>query len=92
MHTKLALGLVSRSARVFSRPLRIKCPSFCAYGSNDPVCSAGATKTFFRDLEKNTQVFEVDGAFHELHNEVKEYKRPYMDFLVKSLSPEDIFA
>jgi alpha-beta hydrolase superfamily lysophospholipase len=85
VHTKLFLELLAEARDVFSRPLRIKCDSYCAVGTHDGLVEAKSVIEYFECIEKSTKLFKVDGGYHELHNEIEKYKGPYLQFLKNSL-------
>ena len=85
--SKLLLQMISHSKQVFSRPLRPKCPAFCAIGSGDRIVNLEAAKHYFTALEKGFDFKIFEGAYHEMHNEIDEFRGPYFDYLKKSLNP-----
>lgn len=84
-HSKLIFEIVKASKTTFSRPLRIKCPAFCSYGSEDRVVHVGQLENFLNLIDKNFKVKVIDGAYHEIHNEIEKYRTPYFEFLKESL-------
>jgi alpha-beta hydrolase superfamily lysophospholipase len=85
LHSRLLLQLIKEARAVFSRPLRAKCPLYCAWGSEDSIINAQAVKDYFENIEKPAQTLEVAGGFHELHNEIDKYKMSYFNFLKNTL-------
>lgn len=81
LHSRLLLQLVKHAKLVFSRPLRAKCPLYCIWGSSDVVISTDALSKYFSEIEKGAQTLVVDGGYHELHNEIEKYQKPFMNFL-----------
>lgn len=88
LHSRLAFNLCLRAREVFSRPLRIQCPSYCVYGTKDPIVDPNAIAEYFSKHEKNTEVMAIAGGYHELHNETPDYRRPFIDFLTSRLRPQ----
>lgn len=86
IHTKLYLEVTKASRDVFSRPLRIKCPLFCAIGTEDALVHPGLMIKYFTEIEKNAQLNVFEGGYHELHNEIEKYKKPYLNYLRQSLT------
>lgn len=86
IHTKLYLEVTKASRDVFSRPLRIKCPLFCAIGTEDALVHPGLMIKYFTEIEKNAQLNVFEGGYHELHNEIEKYKNPYLNYLRQSLT------
>lgn len=81
LHTKLVLEMVKASKDIFSRPLRSHCPTYCAIGSGDQIVSVSQAKEYFEEVEKAVILKVIEGAYHEMHNEVKRYREPYFSFL-----------
>ena len=86
IHTKLYLEVVKASREVFSRPLRVKVPLYCSIGTGDVLVHPGLIIKYFTEIEKNAQLKVFDGGYHELHNEVEKYRKPYLNFLRQSLT------
>ena len=85
LHTKLLLEMVNSSRRIFSRSLRPRCPAFVTVGSADKVICVESLVKYFTSVEKDFHLEVFEGAYHELHYEVKRYQLPYFDFLQNSL-------
>ena len=85
IHTKLFFEILAESRDVFSRPLRINCDLFCAIGTQDGLVEPGAVIDYFTQTEKNGKLFQIEGGFHELHNEIDKYSEQYFSFLKSSL-------
>lgn len=85
VHTKLFLEILNEARHVFCRPLRLKCPLFCAVGSKDGLVNPQAIIDYFQTIEKNGNLFICDGGYHELHNEIEKYREPYFAFLKDSI-------
>jgi alpha-beta hydrolase superfamily lysophospholipase len=86
IHTKLYLEVTKASREIFSRPLRIRCPLFCAIGTEDALVHPKIMIKYFSEIEKNAQLKVIEGGYHELHNEIEKYKKPYINFLRQSLT------
>lgn len=86
IHTKLLFEILRMSREVFSRPLRIECELFVATGTGDGVVSSELAIDYFTEIEKSAQLKVFEGAYHELHNEVDKWKKPYIQFLRQSLT------
>lgn len=89
IHSKLFFELLKTARNVFSRPLRANCPVFCAIGSEDKLVNYPMTKHYFKEMEKNATLKVFEGAYHELHNEVEKWRKPYLNFLRSSLTGLD---
>jgi acylglycerol lipase len=85
LHSKLVLELVRGSGEVFSRPLRPDCPAYVSYGTDDRVIGVKQLKQFFNFVEKSFEVKEFHGAYHEIHNEIEKYRKPYFDYVTQCL-------
>ena len=86
VHSKLFLEILKAGRNVFSRPLRIECPLYVSIGTGDCLVHPKLVINYFRDVEKNAQLKIVEGGYHELHNEVEKYRKPYLNFLRQSLT------
>jgi alpha-beta hydrolase superfamily lysophospholipase len=86
IHSKLLFEILRMAREVFSRPLRIECQLFVALGTGDSIVSSELAIDYFREVEKSAQVRVYDGAYHELHNEVDKWRKPYLQFLRESLT------
>ncbi len=85
-HSKLLLEIMRASREVFSRPLRIKCPLYVSIGMGDVLVHPGLLVDYFTEIEKNAQLKTFEGGYHELHNEIDKYRKPYLNFLRQSLT------
>ena len=90
LHSRLILQLVDHTKKVFSKPIRPRCPVFCAMGSEDSIVDFHSAKQYFTSVEKSIQFKTIEGAWHEMHNEVERFRKPYFDYLKKSL--EDVLS
>ena len=88
LHSKLLLELVKATRQVFSKALKPQCPAYVTYGSEDKIISPEAIELYFSDVEKFFTIKKFSGAYHEIHNEVEKYRRPYFSFLKDSLLNE----
>lgn len=86
IHTKLYMEVMKASREIFSRPLRVKCPLFCAIGTEDVLVHPGLMIKYFTEVEKNAQLKVFEGGYHELHNEIEKYRQPYINYLRQSLT------
>ena len=87
LHTKLLLEIVRASGEVFSRPLRPQCPSYVSVGSEDRVVGVKQLLHYFTMVEKAFTIREFDGAYHEIHNEVEKFRKPYFGYIKECLMP-----
>jgi alpha-beta hydrolase superfamily lysophospholipase len=88
VQTNLLFAILKKSKEVFLKPLRCECPLYCSIGTQDVLVSPDAVIGYFEQIEKNAQLFKLEGAYHEIHNEIEKYRQPYFDFLIKSLKAD----
>lgn len=86
MHSKTYWELLRMSRDVFSRPLRCECPLFCSIGTGDVLVHPQLMIKYFTNVEKNAQLKVIEGGYHELHNEIEKFRKPYLNFLRQSLT------
>lgn len=87
LESKLIFELMKTSQKVFSRPLRSKCPSFVTVGNGDRIVGSKELINYFSTVDKSFNLKVFDGAYHEIHNEIEKYRKPYFDHL-KSIMNE----
>ena len=85
LNTKLLVGMVRCSRETFSRPIYPKAKMFCCVGSADAVVDPQAVINYFSSIEKNVRLKVIEGAYHEIHNEINKYQKPYFDYIRESL-------
>lgn len=81
IESKLLFEMMKTSQQTFSRPLRSKCPSFVTVGSGDRVVGNKETIDYFTSVDKSFNLKVFDGAYHEIHNEIEKYRKPYFEHL-----------
>lgn len=81
LHTKLLFEVIKSIKDIFSKPINVKCPAVCVYGSKDKIADTYLIKDYFKTIEKSFELKEFEGAFHEIHNEISEYRTPYFEFM-----------
>lgn len=86
IHSKLFFEILRMSREVFSRPLRANCPLFVSIGTGDGLVNPKLVISYFTKVEKSTQLKVIEGGYHELHNEIDKFKKPYLNFLRQSLT------
>lgn len=86
--TKTFLTILYEARKVFSRPLRVDCELYCAVGSDDQIVDSNTTIEYFKNIEKNAQLKVIEGAYHEMHNEIDKYQVPYINFLKQAIYPK----
>lgn len=86
IHTKLYFELLKTSREVFSRPLRVNCALYCSIGTKDVLVNPKLMIDYFTKMEKSAQLKVFEGGYHELHNEIDKFKKPYLNFLRQSLT------
>ena len=83
---KLFVELLKTARDVFSRPLRIECPLYVSIGTEDALVNAKLVINYFKNVEKNAQIKIIDEGYHELHNEIEKFRKPYQNFVRQSLT------
>lgn len=81
LESKLVLELMKCAQATFARPIRSKCPSFATVGGSDRVIGADDVIEYFTHVDKSFNFKVFDGAYHEIHNEIEKYRKPYFDHL-----------
>jgi acylglycerol lipase len=85
LHSKLLLEMVKCSGETFCRPIGPRCPAFVSVGSEDKIVHPPSLVDYFENIEKGFELKVIDGAYHEVHNEIEKYRNPYFAFLKESL-------
>jgi pimeloyl-ACP methyl ester carboxylesterase len=85
-HSSFFFEVLKTSREVFSRPLRIECPLFISIGTEDVLVHPKLLINYFTKVEKNAQLKIIEHGYHELHNEIEKYRKPYLNFLRHSLT------
>jgi alpha-beta hydrolase superfamily lysophospholipase len=86
LETKLLLELVKTSQDTFSRPLRSRAQNFVSIGECDKVVDFKDAVNYFTNVDKSFKLTIIDGAYHEVHNEIEKYRKPYFDYLKKVMN------
>ncbi|EQC48731.1 alpha/beta fold hydrolase [Bacteriovorax sp. DB6_IX] len=81
LHTKLLIELAKNSKEVGRRKINAGVPSFCSYGTGDRIVGVKELETYFTKTEKNFVLTPFEGAYHEIHNELDKYRKPYLTYL-----------
>ncbi len=81
LQSKLVFELMKTAQDTFARPLRSKCPSYVTLGSADRVVGSKDVIDYFTNVDKSFNFKIIDGAYHEIHNEIEKYRKPYFDHL-----------
>ena len=79
--TTLLFGIVDMSKQTFSKPLRSPCPGFVSYGTEDRVVDTDAIQKYFTMVDKGFRIKTIEGSYHEVHNEIDKYRKPYFEYL-----------
>lgn len=86
LNTKLLIGMIRCSRETFSKPISPKTKMYCCVGSADAVVDPQAVINYFSSTEKNVRLKVIDGAYHEIHNEIDKYQKPYFEYIQESLN------
>jgi acylglycerol lipase len=90
LQSKLIFELMKTAQTTFARPIRSKCPSFVTVGGSDRVVGSADIIEYFSTVDKSFNLKIIDGAYHEIHNEIEKYRKPYFDHL-KAVFGEVLF-
>lgn len=90
LQSKLVFELMKTAQATFARPIRSKCPSFATVGGSDRVVGASDVINYFTNIDKSFNFKIIDGAYHEIHNEIEKYRKPYFEHL-KTVFGEVLF-
>jgi alpha-beta hydrolase superfamily lysophospholipase len=55
-------------------------------GTEDVLVNPEIMIDYFNTIEKKAQIKVIEGGYHELHNEIEKYRKPYLNFLRQSLT------
>jgi acylglycerol lipase len=86
IYTRTYFEILRTSREVFSRPLRAQCPVYCSIGTKDVLVNPDLVIKYFTEIEKNAQLRVFEDGYHELHNEIEKFRKPYLNFLRQSLT------
>ncbi len=86
IESKLLFELMKTGLDTFSRPLRSTCANFVSVGSDDKVIGKDDLIKYFSEVDKSFKLTVFDGAYHEIHNEIEKYRKPYFDYLKTTIN------
>ncbi|MBC7713092.1 MAG: alpha/beta fold hydrolase [Rhizobacter sp.] len=81
LESKLMFEIMKTVKSTFARPLRSTCPSYVSVGSADHVVGSKDLIEYFTTVDKSFQLKVFDGSYHEIHNEIEKYRKPYFEHL-----------
>ncbi|MDH4467551.1 MAG: alpha/beta fold hydrolase [Bacteriovoracaceae bacterium] len=87
LSVKLLLEVVVHSKQVYQKSLRVQCPLHCIAGTEDRLISYSSIAHYFQTIEPHGVLHVIPNGYHELHNEVDRYRRPYLEILKSVLLP-----
>jgi alpha-beta hydrolase superfamily lysophospholipase len=87
LQSQLLISLFRETRRVFNRPLSPQCPSFITQGTSDTVVCPKACKSYFAQIEHDFNYWELTDSYHEIHNEIDQFRLPYFEHLQKIITP-----
>lgn len=85
LHTKLLLELVKASGIVFDGPINPQMPAYVTVGTEDKVVGFNDLIKYFKHTEHHFKLKVFKGSYHEIHNEVEEFRKPYLEYLGQTL-------
>ena len=91
LESKLLFELMKTGTETFARPLRSKCANYVSVGSADRIIGKDDLITYFTEIDKSFKLTVFDGAYHEIHNEIEKYRKPYLDYLKATIN-ESLFT
>jgi alpha-beta hydrolase superfamily lysophospholipase len=87
LHSRLLFSLLKEIKSVYSKPIGPKAPAYVTQGTADTVVSPTACKKYFHEIERGFTYKEIPGSYHEIHNEIDEYRLPYFDYIKEIIIP-----
>jgi alpha-beta hydrolase superfamily lysophospholipase len=84
-NTRLLFKIVNESGLAFENYQSITIPTYGAIGSADVLVDVDSGIDFFDKIEMRENLLVIEGAFHELHNEIPDYKDLYIPYLKKTI-------
>ena len=81
MHTKLSFETMKKAREIYSSPINPKCPAFISIGTGDKIVSPEGAINYFKNIETNFELKIIENAYHEIHFETEQYRRPFINFL-----------
>ncbi len=85
LHSKLLFSFLKSIKETWNRPLNAKCPVIITMGTKDKVVSPQAAEKYCNEIDKNVEYHSIEGAFHEIHNEIPQYREPFFTYLKNKL-------
>ncbi|MBF0297844.1 MAG: alpha/beta hydrolase [Oligoflexia bacterium] len=82
---RLLLSMLDYSRKVFLRPINPQVPLAITVGSNDDFVKVKSIRHYFSAIEKESHLKVIDGAYHNLHNEVYRFRQEYQSYLLNFL-------
>lgn len=86
IETKLVLELIKTAQDTFSRPIRSRAQNYVSIGEMDRVVNVKDAISYFSEIDKSFKLTVFDGAYHEIHNEIEKYRKPYFDYLKNTMN------
>lgn len=81
LHSRLLIELIHEAKKTFSRPIRSRCHSYVSVGTEDKVVGVKPLIEYFSTIDKSFGLKTFEGAYHEIHNELEKYRKPYFEYL-----------
>lgn len=91
LHTRLVFNLLWAQKKVFSDPIGPLCPAWCSVGTQDGLVNVEDLIEYFSNMENRFTLRIVKEAYHEIHNETDQYRKPYFEYLKKVLLKKKVF-
>ena len=84
VNSRLLLKVLEAGLEALGQASPVKCKVYGAIGSGDALVAVDSTVNFFKKLNREDHLKIYKGGFHELHNEIPEYRDRYLDYLKKT--------
>ena len=81
IHSHLFFELLRYANFFMQGHLGASCPVKCVVGGEDKIISVESIRYYFQEIETQAQLEVVEGAYHEMHNEIKKFRDPYFEAL-----------
>lgn len=84
-NSRLLFKIIKESALANENYQSIDLPTYGAIGSADVLVDVESCEDFFDKIDMRDNLLVIKDAFHELHNEIPEYKDQYIPYLKKTI-------
>ncbi len=85
INTKLLFKIIEEANNAQEQVFQIDIPMYGVIGSKDVLVDPLACQDFFKASGRLKELKLIKGGYHELHNELSEFRDPYINFLKRTL-------